>query len=167
MFLELNDLEDMIKGNKDLRKMEDLMEVTNETIDFHKQSFNTLKDQILSINKEAELAAESLNFYGNDEEEVENKKSKPKDAKLENQLLRIEEEGRDEDDEAGEIQRGGKVSHEAEKVRIFNKIEDMHGNMKSFATEIESKLDSIYKNGAAGKFGFDDVAENVNKKINE
>ena len=41
----------------------------------------------------------------------------------------------------------------------------MHGNMKSFATEIESKLDSIYKNGAAGKFGFDDVAENVNKKI--
>lgn len=36
MFLELNDLEDMIKGNNDLRKMEDLMEVTNETIDFHK-----------------------------------------------------------------------------------------------------------------------------------
>lgn len=51
MFLELNDLEDMIKGNNDLRKMEDLMEVTNETIDFHKQSFNTLKDSILSINR--------------------------------------------------------------------------------------------------------------------
>lgn len=47
MFLELNDLEDMIKGNKDLKQMEDLMGVTNETIDFHKTSFNTLKDSIL------------------------------------------------------------------------------------------------------------------------
>jgi hypothetical protein len=47
----------MIKGNKDLKEMESLMGVTNETIDFHKSSFNTLKDQILSINKEAELAA--------------------------------------------------------------------------------------------------------------
>ena len=44
MFLELNDLEDMIKGNKDLKEMESLMGVTNETIDFHKSSFNTLKD---------------------------------------------------------------------------------------------------------------------------
>jgi len=51
MFLELNDLEDMIKGNKDLKQMEDLMGVTNETIDFHKTSFNILKDSILSINK--------------------------------------------------------------------------------------------------------------------
>ena len=85
MFLELNDLEDMIKGNKDLKQMEDLMGVTNETIDFHKTSFNTLKDQILSINKEAELAAESLNFYGDTEEDVDPKKKKTKDSgKLEN-----------------------------------------------------------------------------------
>ena len=85
MFLELNDLEDMIKGNKDLKQMEDLMGVTNETIDFHKTSFNTLKDQILSINKEAELAAESLNFYGDTEEDVDPKKKKAKDSgKLEN-----------------------------------------------------------------------------------
>ena len=48
---------------------------------------------------------------------------------------------------------------------MFNKIEDMHSNMKSFATDIESRLDNIYKNGAASKFGFEDVAENVNKKI--
>ena len=85
MFLELNDLEDMIKGNKDLKQMEDLMGVTKETIDFHKTSFNTLKDQILSINKEAELAAESLNFYGDTEEDVDLKKKKTKDSgKLEN-----------------------------------------------------------------------------------
>jgi hypothetical protein len=36
MFIELNDLEDMIKGNKDLKEMENLMSVTNEAIDFHK-----------------------------------------------------------------------------------------------------------------------------------
>ena len=108
-----------------------------------------------------------MNFYGDDENDVDAKKPKEK-GKLENQLLRIEEEGRDEaDDESGEIQRGGKVSHEADKVKIFNKIEDMHSNMKSFATDIETRLDNIYKNGAAGKFGFDDVAETVNKKINE
>lgn len=56
MFLELNDLEDMIKGNKDLKQMEDLMGVTNETIEFHKSAFNTLKDSVLAINKEAEQA---------------------------------------------------------------------------------------------------------------
>jgi hypothetical protein len=50
---------------------------------------------------------------------------------------------------------------------MFNKLEDMHGTMRSFATDIESRLDNIYKNGAASKFGFEDVAENVNKKINE
>jgi hypothetical protein len=46
-----------------------------------------------------------LNFYGNDEDEadIKNKPKAKKDGKLENQLLRIEEEGRDEDDESGEI----------------------------------------------------------------
>ena len=34
--------------------MEDLMGVTNETIEFHKSAFNTLKDSVLSINREAE-----------------------------------------------------------------------------------------------------------------
>jgi hypothetical protein len=39
----------------------------------------------LSINKEAELAAESLNFYGDTEEDVDLKKKKTKDSgKLEN-----------------------------------------------------------------------------------
>ena len=47
-----------------------------------------------------------MNFYGDDENDVDAKKPKEK-GKLENQLLRIEEEGRDEaDDESGEIQRG-------------------------------------------------------------
>ena len=49
---------------------------------------------------------------------------------------------------------------------MFNKIEDMHSNMKSFTIDIEQRLDHLYKNGAAGKFGFDDVVESANKKIN-
>jgi hypothetical protein len=48
---------------------------------------------------------------------------------------------------------------------MFNKIEDMHSNMKSFTIDIEQRLDQIYKNGAAGKFGFEDVVESANKKI--
>jgi len=87
--------------------MEDLMGVTNETIEFHKTTFNTLKDSVLSINQQAETAVESLNFYGADEDEEakETKKPKKDSNKLENQLLRIEEEGRNdgEDDESGEI----------------------------------------------------------------
>ena len=79
MFMELNDLQDMIKGNKDLKEMESLMGVTNEAIDFHKQSYNTLKNSILSINKEAETAVNSLNFYGQDEDD----EAKPTGAKKE------------------------------------------------------------------------------------
>jgi len=41
---------------------------------------------------------------------------------------------------------------------MFNKIEDMHSNMKSYAGDIESRLNNLYKNGAGAKFGFDDVA---------
>ena len=41
----------------------------------------------------------------------------------------------------------------------------MHSNMKSFTIDIEQRLDQIYKNGAAGKFGFEDVVESANKKI--
>lgn len=48
---------------------------------------------------------------------------------------------------------------------MFNRLEDMNSSMKGFATDIESRLNNLYKNGAAGKFGFNDVAENVNKKI--
>ena len=50
MFLDLNDLEDMIKGNKDLKQMEDLMGVTNEAMQTHMTSYETLKGQIMTIN---------------------------------------------------------------------------------------------------------------------
>lgn len=64
MFLDLNELEDMIKGNKDLKPIEEMMDVTGDTIDVHKKAFDSLKDSILSINKQAEAAMDSLNFYG-------------------------------------------------------------------------------------------------------
>jgi len=39
MFLEINDLEDMVRGNKDFKQLEELMD---ESIHFHKSSFNQL-----------------------------------------------------------------------------------------------------------------------------
>lgn len=35
MFKELNELEDLIKGNRDLKTMEGLMSITNETMRAH------------------------------------------------------------------------------------------------------------------------------------
>jgi hypothetical protein len=33
----------------------------------------------------------------------------------------------------------------------------MHTSMSSFTRDIETKLDKVYKNGAAEKFGFEDI----------
>ncbi len=43
----------------------------------------------------------------------------------------------------------------------------MASNMKSFTTDIESRLDKIYKNGAGAKFGFNDIVEGSNKLVGE
>lgn len=60
----------------------------------------------------------------------------------------------------------GGYSHERQKVDIYNQIEDMHSTMRSFTSDIETRLDNMYKDGAGKKWGYDDIAENVNKKIN-
>ena len=80
-----------------------------------------------------------------------------------NELVRIEEE-HGEDDEAG-IEPGFKVSHKGQKKQIFHKLDDMANNMRSFTTDIESRLDKIYKQGASKKFGFDEIVEGSTKII--
>lgn len=75
------------------------MGVTNETMQAHMTSYETLKGQIMTINKDAETAVNDLNFYA-DEAEEETKGNKAYGQKLENQLLRIEEERYEEDNEA-------------------------------------------------------------------
>lgn len=43
MMKELNEIEDMIKGNTDLGEMDTLMKSTNEVIEYHKSTTDTLK----------------------------------------------------------------------------------------------------------------------------
>ena len=56
----------MIKDNKDLKHMEDLMGVTRTFKNTHMAAYDDIKDRILNINEEAEAAIESLNFYNHD-----------------------------------------------------------------------------------------------------
>lgn len=57
------------------------------------------------------------------------------------------------------IETGNKRSHEAQKVEIFDQISVMHRSMSNFTSDIESRLDKVYKNGASEKFGFDDIVK--------
>lgn len=56
MFMELNDLEDMIKDNKDLKTMKELMGVTNDVMTAHMTQFESLKTNIMGINDQAHRA---------------------------------------------------------------------------------------------------------------
>lgn len=63
MFKELDDLQNQIKGNIDLKEMENLMKSTNEVMDFHKKSFNNIRESVTTINKQADDALKSCDFY--------------------------------------------------------------------------------------------------------
>lgn len=67
MFLELNDLEDMIKGNKDLKTMKELMGATNDVMTAHMTQYETLKTNIMGLNDEAAKAVAELDFYKADD----------------------------------------------------------------------------------------------------
>jgi len=54
MFKDLNELEELIKGNRDLKKMEDLMSITNETMQYQTKAAEDLKNKISYINQQAE-----------------------------------------------------------------------------------------------------------------
>ena len=63
MFKDLNELEEQIKENKDLYEMENLMKTTNQAMEFHIKSYETLKNSIMLINQEAHDAIQGLDFY--------------------------------------------------------------------------------------------------------
>jgi hypothetical protein len=73
MFKELNDLEELIKGNRDLRKMEDLMSITNETMINQTKAAQDLSSKITSINQEAEKAVMALSFYDDESSTITKK----------------------------------------------------------------------------------------------
>ena len=72
-------------------------------------------------------------------------------------LEKVEEE--DEDDIAVQIESGKQRSHEADKKYMFDQISSMHKSMSSFSRDVETRLDQVYKHGAAEKFGFDDITK--------
>lgn len=161
MMKELNDLEDMIKGNKDLKTMQNLMGVTQQVVDAHIDAYDKLKGDVTKINNEANKAIQSLNFYENNNDQIN---QMDKDIKNLNKKLEDVEE---EDDEAMAIvgiEAGGKkFSHEDRKKQIHSTLEMMGQSMKDFSRDIESRLDGIYKDGAAKKFGFEEVVTESEK----
>ena len=70
MFMELNDLEDMIKGNKDLKTMKELMGVTNDVMTAHMTQYESLKTNIMGLNDEAQKAITKLDFYKADDSDA-------------------------------------------------------------------------------------------------
>ena len=72
-------------------------------------------------------------------------------------LEKVDEE--EEDDIAIQIESGKHRSHEADKKYMFDQISSMHQSMTSFSRDVESRLDQVYKGGAAEKFGFEDITK--------
>ena len=68
MYRELEDMQKMIEGNKDLKCMENLMGTTQEVINTHISSYQSLQTRILDINSDAESAIKELSFYEKDSE---------------------------------------------------------------------------------------------------
>ena len=76
MFKELNEMQNMIKGNADLKTYENLKDTTKEVMDTHMSAYSKLKDNIIDITKDADSAIDDLNFYQEDDDD--NFEAKPK-----------------------------------------------------------------------------------------
>lgn len=50
MFKELQEMESMIAGNRDLKTMESLMDSTKEVVSSHVKAYDSISKQILKIN---------------------------------------------------------------------------------------------------------------------
>lgn len=76
MFKELDDMQNMIKGNTDLKTYESLKDTTKEVVDTHINAYTKLKDNILDLTKDADSAIDDLNFYQDEDEEFDAKSQK-------------------------------------------------------------------------------------------
>lgn len=166
MFLELNELEDQIKGNIDLSEIENIMKLTSEVMSTHIASTNKIKSSIMSISKEAADAVKALDFYNLDDSDEETEKPKqPKKEKANAGLGFIGEE-QEEEDEATQIEAGtlgAEISHERSKVEMYKTLDSMTTTMRNFTMDIEQRLENVYKNGASKKFGIDIKRENASQ----
>jgi len=101
MLKYLQEVDDMIKG-QDLQTIQQMMDVTKDTMSQHFEAYDKFKGQIDTINLQADAAINSLNFYENLEAKSKEAIASAKTAKkVSTQLERVtEENGRGEDDEA-------------------------------------------------------------------
>jgi len=66
MFKELEEMQEMIRGNRDLEVMGTLKDTTKEVVDTHIKNYDKIKNEIVKMNSKAEDAIDRLSFYGGD-----------------------------------------------------------------------------------------------------
>lgn len=119
MFKELEEMQEMIRGNKDLKVMDTLKDTTKEVIDTHIRNYDKIKTEIIKINSKAEEAIDRLSFYGNDlleptdnPDEDKKTKNKKKAYQLPDVVKELDDVDEEEDDEVTIEAGGNKYSHE-------------------------------------------------------
>lgn len=165
MFKELEEMQEMIRGNRDLKVMDTLKDTTKEVIDTHIRNYDKIKTEIIKINSKAEEAIDRLSFYGDGDleptdnpDEDKKKQKKKKVYQLPEVVQELDDVEEDEDEEVTIEAGGKKYSHEHQKKAMYDQFEFMQKSMRDFGQNIEKKLDEVYKYGASDKFGIDDVA---------
>ncbi len=63
MLKYLSEVEDLVKNGQDLNSIQEMMDVTKDTMSQHFEAYNKFKGQIDLINQQADQAISSLNFY--------------------------------------------------------------------------------------------------------
>ena len=74
MLKYLTDAQEFVRDKQDLESIEQMMDVTKDTMSQHFEAYNMFKDQLEEITKAADAAITSLNFY-NDKSEIDDTKS--------------------------------------------------------------------------------------------
>lgn len=116
MLKYLAEVEDMVKVGHDLKSIEQMMQVTKETMDQHFQACDKFKDSLTEIEAQAETAIKILNFYQSDGANIDGSHT----GKGGGQLQRvIEDEGEANAAERMDSKKN-KISQEHSKSQIVN-----------------------------------------------
>ena len=76
MLKYLSEVEDLIKG-QDLTSIQQMMDVTKETMTQHFSAYDKFKEQLLTINSQADEAISLLEKYDDDDRDAGVVKKKP------------------------------------------------------------------------------------------
>ncbi len=73
MLKYLSEVEELVRSGQDLQSIQQMMEVTKDTMSQHFEAYDKFRGQIDTINHQADAAISSLNFYENPQEQVQSK----------------------------------------------------------------------------------------------